>query len=135
MKHGMEELHYQVLRETSRGRRLVKLDHPFTYRCWAGDDSGGGTSFSVAVPGGFVSDLTSVPRVLWPLLPPDGEYQEAAVLHDYLYSLDVPQWWCDAVFRHVMQFTGVPMWKRVLLFWGVRIGGRWARRWSMRQSC
>lgn len=132
----MRELHYQVLPETnSRGRRLVKLDRKFTYRCWAGGDDGGGTSLFVSVPEGFVSDLASIPRLLWSLFPPDGPYQEAAVLHDYLYSIDVPQWLCDAVFRHVMQFTGVPIWKRILLFWGVRIGGRWARRCSMRQSC
>ena len=124
-------LHYVVLSETSRGRRIVQLENPLTYTLAVN-----GLSLRVSAPKGFKSDLTSIPRLLWPLFPPDGQYEEAAVLHDYLYSLEeIPRWLCDAVFRHVMQYTGVPMWKRILLYWGVRIGGRWARRCSMRQSC
>lgn len=124
-------LHYVVLSETSRGRRIVQLENPLTYTLAVN-----GLSLRVSAPKGFKSDLTSIPRLLWPLFPPDGQYEEAAVLHDYLYSLEeIPRWLCDAVFRHVMQYTGVPMWKRILLYWGVRIGGRWARRCSIQQSC
>lgn len=39
----------------------------------------------VTVPVGFVSDLTSVPRLLWSALPRQGRYAYAAVIHDYLY--------------------------------------------------
>jgi Protein of unknown function (DUF1353) len=39
----------------------------------------------VTVPKGFVSDLASVPRVFYSLYRPDGEYSQAAVVHDYLY--------------------------------------------------
>ena len=39
----------------------------------------------VVVPKGFVTDLTSVPRIFWSLLPRDGDYVYAAVAHDYLY--------------------------------------------------
>lgn len=39
----------------------------------------------VEVPEGFVTDLTSIPRVLWQLLRPEGRYAYAAVVHDYLY--------------------------------------------------
>jgi hypothetical protein len=39
----------------------------------------------VDVPEGFVTDLTSIPRVLFWALRPDGEYAHAAVVHDYLY--------------------------------------------------
>lgn len=131
MTENIGSLHYLVLPETSRGRRLVQLERSFAYRL-AVD----GVRLTVVVPKGFKSDLTSIPRILWPLFPPDGQYQDAAFLHDYLYSLEeIPRWLCDAVFRHVMQYTGVPMWKRILLYWGVRIGGMWARRCSMRQSC
>lgn len=40
---------------------------------------------AVEVPEGFVSDLTSIPRVFWQVLRPEGRYAYAAVVHDYLY--------------------------------------------------
>lgn len=40
---------------------------------------------AVEVPIGFVTDLTSVPRPFWSMLPRDGNYTYAAVIHDYLY--------------------------------------------------
>lgn len=40
---------------------------------------------SVTAPRGFVTDFASVPRLFWTLLPPDGIYTYAAVLHDFLY--------------------------------------------------
>jgi hypothetical protein len=40
---------------------------------------------SVVVPGGFVTDLASIPRVLWQILRPEGRHAYAAVVHDYLY--------------------------------------------------
>ena len=39
----------------------------------------------VRVPAGFVTDLTSIPRVFWSIMPPDGAYAFAAIIHDYLY--------------------------------------------------
>lgn len=40
---------------------------------------------SVQIPTGFVTDLTSIPRVFWSLIPRDGPYADAAIVHDYLY--------------------------------------------------
>lgn len=40
---------------------------------------------AVSVPTGFVTDLASVPRILWSKYPPTGRYAYAAVIHDYLY--------------------------------------------------
>jgi hypothetical protein len=40
---------------------------------------------AVSVPTGFVTDLASVPSVLWSKYPPIGRYAYAAVIHDYLY--------------------------------------------------
>lgn len=34
---------------------------------------------------GFVWDLSSVPRFLWWLLPPDGDFEIASLIHDFLY--------------------------------------------------
>lgn len=39
----------------------------------------------ITVPSGFVTDFASVPRVFWSVLPPDGDYVAAAVVHDWLY--------------------------------------------------
>jgi hypothetical protein len=102
---------------------MIELDEPLIYRFIT-------RSFRVVcrVPRGFKSDLATIPRFLWPVLPPDGDYQEAAVVHDFLYKqTEVPYWICDSMFRHVMQISGVRLWKRLLLFWGVRLG-RWRQR-------
>lgn len=39
----------------------------------------------IAVPTGFVTDLASIPRPFWSLIPRDGPYADAAIVHDYLY--------------------------------------------------
>ena len=119
----LSELHYHVLRESSRGRRMIELDEPLVYRLIT-------KSFRVVcrVPKGFKSDLATIPRFLWPILPPDGDYQAAAIIHDFLYvQEEIPYWLCDVMFRHVMQISGVRLWKQMLLFWGVRLGR--FRRW------
>jgi len=119
MDQEIGKLRYEVLPKVSRGRRLVKLTTPFVYRMRH-------ETFRLIaiVPKGFVSDLTSIPRALWPVLPPDGDYEEAAVIHDWMYGQKaIPRWLADAVFRHVMETTGVSWWRRCALFWGVRIGG------------
>lgn len=41
--------------------------------------------FTYMIPEGFEWDLSSVPRLLWGLLPPDGSFELASMIHDYLY--------------------------------------------------
>lgn len=76
------------------------------------------------VPAGFQTDLASVPRmpvIYW--LAGDTS-SAAAVVHDYLYSTGiVPRAMADAVLREASQATGVPGWRRWLMWAGVRIGG------------
>jgi hypothetical protein len=44
-----------------------------------------GSGLVVTVPEGTDTDLATVPRLLWPLVPPhDPKYAAAFVLHDYL---------------------------------------------------
>lgn len=43
-----------------------------------------GSGCFVDVPRGFLTDGASVPRILWSILPPWGDYGQAAVLHDWL---------------------------------------------------
>ncbi len=39
----------------------------------------------ITIEAGFEWDLSSVPRFLWWLLPPDGDWEIAALIHDFLY--------------------------------------------------
>lgn len=39
----------------------------------------------IIIPKGFIWDLSSTPRFLWWLLPPDGDFDLAYLLHDYLW--------------------------------------------------
>jgi hypothetical protein len=114
----ISELHYRVLATCKRGRRLIELTKPLVLRVKI-------QSFriTIVVPKGTQSDLASVPRCLWPLFPPDGAYHEAAIIHDWMYSIGAPRWLADAVFRFVMRELGVPGWKLWLMWLGVRCGG------------
>jgi len=42
----------------------------------------------VLVPRGFETDLASVPRILWSITPPYGDFLLAIILHDWLYASD-----------------------------------------------
>ena len=76
------------------------------------------------MPVGFISDIASVPAVLWGWLPSWGKYGKAAVLHDYVYQTH-----CrtrkegDKIFREAMLVSGVSSWKACLMYWGVRLFG------------
>ena len=96
----------------------------------------------VEVEPGFDTDYASVPRALWNLYPPDGDYTPAAVIHDALYwhqataepsevnvalglSRPVTRAEADTVFFEAMQALGIPAVRRRILFTAVRLfGGR-----------
>lgn len=43
----------------------------------------------VVIPEGFVWDLSSAPRLLWGIFPPDGDFEFASLIHDYLYKTKI----------------------------------------------
>ena len=43
----------------------------------------------ITIPKGFVWDASSTPRLFWWLLPPEGDFEIAALIHDYLYERKV----------------------------------------------
>jgi len=50
-----------------------------------------GSGVEIRVPAGFISDGATVPRILWPIMPPWGDKgTRAAILHDYLLSILKP---------------------------------------------
>ena len=81
---------------------------------------------TVTVPAGFLTDLASIPRPLWNILPPVGKYDEAAVVHDLLYQ-QAPDGWMRAqavaVLREAMEVCGVNALQRWMIYQGVRAGG------------
>jgi hypothetical protein len=77
------------------------------------------------VPAGFVTDFASVPRTI-PIAYAlcGGCAEEASVVHDFLYTTHpVDRATADAVFREAMAVTGVPAWRRWLMWSGVRVFG------------
>lgn len=42
----------------------------------------------LTIPKGFRTDLSSVPRLLWALFPPFGDFIRAAIVHDWMYIND-----------------------------------------------
>ena len=54
-----------------------RLVYPLSFQLSNGD--------CIEIPKGFEWDGSSVPRFLWWLLPPDGDFELGALIHDYLY--------------------------------------------------
>lgn len=119
---------------------------------WEGSD---GLLWRICFPEGWVSDLGSVPRLLWgpPLYMHPASLGCAVWPHDALHvfrgslpwgwlQVDAGSGWMttmraftrretDWIFRNVMEREGfVPGWKRWMAYTGVRIGGRAA--WESR---
>lgn len=79
---------------------------------------------AVLVPGGFVTDFASVPRLPVAFLLAGNCGHEAAVVHDWLYtSHEVDRRTADAVFREAVLAGGDPGWRAWLMWLGVRVGG------------
>jgi hypothetical protein len=80
---------------------------------------------TVDVPTGFVTDFASVPRAFWSILPPDGEYTYAAILHDYLYwNQATDKATADLVLKGAMEDFGVSSADAILVYNGVKFGGQ-----------
>lgn len=101
----------------------------------------------LTAPAGMVTDLASIPQAVWPILPPDGSYAQAAAIHDDCYRTEGSFVWrwpahprappfigltgrgpltrseCDEVLREGMFALGTPAWQRVVIYEAVRLGG------------
>jgi len=76
----------------------------------------------------FPTDLASVPRLFWALLPPSGVYERAAVVHDWL-CVHLAKGDCvasardaDGIFRRIAKEGGTGLLTRWALWAGVRWG-------------
>ena len=120
MSKFINEIDASVSKKTIDGKftRVVILDRALFYE----SDLIG----NVEVPVGFISDGASVPRMLWNLYPPFGEYLEAAVVHDLFCVLGhngespIDFKMAAKVFKEAMAVCGVSRWKRQKMYLAVR---------------
>jgi hypothetical protein len=78
----------------------------------------------VIVPTGFKTDFASVPRLPIVYLTLGGLGDEAAVLHDYLYSRAMyPREDCDMYFYLALRESGIGYLAAKAMYLGVRVGG------------
>ena len=101
-----------------------RLTKPFMYY---GDD------INVVVPAGFTTDFDSVPRI--PLLYAafKGHTTQAAITHDHLYREQSGKAFADSTFLAAMEHEGLPLRRRLPIYWGVVLfGGPTYKRHGMK---
>ena len=84
----------------------------------------------------FVTDFASIPQILWNILPRNGKYDRAAVLHDAAYRLQLrdvtgkffpaTKSQADRLFREGMDADGVDRLTRNVMYAAVVIFGKFA---------
>ena len=81
----------------------------------------------IEIPIGFRYDKASVPRLLWSIIPEDGLYCNAVVIHDYLYQRKgkindhfiMSKEQVDKLFLKHMLEDGVTQRRAKLMYWAV----------------
>lgn len=109
-----------ILRVTEKGWQLV---YHLSYTTLAGE--------KIVVPAGFNTDLASIPQALQAVIPVNDKHRAAAVLHDYLYTVqDRARAKADALFLEAMKLSGVRFTQRWAMYLAVRVGGwlPWSRK-------
>lgn len=84
---------------------------------------------TIGVPGGFVTDFASVPRVPIAYTLFGNRAHRESVVHDFLYQTHLTsKAIADKIFLEAMKARGKPFWVRWTMYLGVRIGGGSAYR-------
>ncbi len=87
----------------------------------------GTTNVVIVVPAGFVTDFASTPRAIWAVIPPTGQYQLAAVVHDFLYwDQGCTRQQADDLLRVAMAESNVKPFERDIIWQAVRRFGETA---------
>ena len=97
-----------------------------------------GVTLAVDVPKGFVSDGASIPKALWSIVgsPLDGCPLRAAIVHDWLcVQANTPRArrFADTCFEWIMEEQMVPRWRRLAMFWAVRLYGVLVWPWERKK--
>lgn len=103
------------------GQRVVRLTDDWLY-C---DDATGSV---IKVPKDFFTDYATIPSYVRFIFDPAGDNIEAAIVHDWLYSVgqDDESWnrvAADRLFRAILKESGVNIIKRNIMYAAVRLGG------------
>lgn len=79
----------------------------------------------VFIPAGMLTDLASIPRIVWNLLPPSGSYGPAAIVHDRLCNtleitqegklISIDRAKADGILGEAMEALRVPWLKRITI--------------------
>lgn len=83
---------------------------------------------AVAAPQGYVTDFASIPGFVQWLIAPFGKHSEAAVVHDWLYTLGDKKdrkgrKLADLTFKRALKIVGVGWFRRNIMYLAVRVGG------------
>lgn len=79
----------------------------------------------ITAPAGMTTDLASIPRFAWDLLPPFGKYTGAAVIHDFLYQTQpCTREVADLTLAEAMDAEGVDHKIRETIYSAVRLFGQ-----------
>ena len=97
--------------------------------------------YLIKIPVGRRTDLASIPRIFWSILPKDDrDYLESAIIHDEFYKkagvvkvvevltgkstqLKLTRKEADVLFREGAKVLGSPAWKSFSIYIAVRVGG------------
>lgn len=92
-----------------------------------------GSRVMLSAPRGLITDLTSVPPFFRILVGRVGPWLEAAIIHDYLYIAwallpergprERDRLFADRVMLLAMEAAGVRTWRRMGIYWGLRLFG------------
>jgi hypothetical protein len=112
----------RVFKEGSR--RVAAVAQPFGFVC----EIARRERLAVVVPSGYVTDFASIPRAVHFIISPFGKHAEAAVIHDWLYTLGTPKdrkgrRTADKAFVKALRLLEVNFFKRQIMYWAVRLGG------------
>ena len=105
-----------ILKPLSNGKAILLDDYVYSIN-----------GYEIKVFKGFITDGASVPKSLQWLYNPYGKYINAAVVHDYLYSVynntGINRTLADKIFNFIMKETGVDNRTRRKFYTAVRCFG------------
>jgi hypothetical protein len=74
----------------------------------------------ITVKAGTYTNLTTVPRLFWSIIPPHGATKEPSIVHDYLIRSGVSKQLADTFFLYLLLLS-VSEWQAVTMFLSIRI--------------
>lgn len=84
---------------------------------------------NIVIAPGFISDLGSIPKIFWNVIPPVGKPLRAYLGHDWLYAKQIySRRESDLALWRMMAALNVPRWQMRLIYWAVYCFGGFAWR-------